>query len=478
MYKNLLFISLATALTASANLKSTELHISDLAINQSDAAMTVNMTVDPADFKVKRNNKVVLTPAVVSQSDTLRLPSVTVAGRDAWYQEMRNTKDHTSLLRSGKKTPLVYSATVPYQQWMQRSNLVILSDTISECNCDDVRSSAIPVVDMDFTPIKYVPDNNTFDYIVPTDTLEKIFNLSGRANIIFKVNRTDIDWTYKTNYSELDSILASINAVKDNKDATVEQILLTGYASPEGPYANNVRLAKGRTEVVRKYVVDHSDFTPAVFKTSSVPEDWAGLRKWLGTSSVPDKNAIIALIDDKSIAIENRNDVLRQRFPETYSFLLANVYPNLRHTDYLITYKVRRYYDVEEIKAVMETNPRNLSLNEFFLLANSYEKGSKEYDSVFLTAARLFPNNDVANLNAAYSAINQGELNSARTFLGRVAPSAKTAYAWGVLYAKEGNYDEAIEMLSQARDGGVVNAVEAIELVEKARTPAKSIKLL
>ncbi|MDE6267186.1 MAG: DUF3868 domain-containing protein [Muribaculaceae bacterium] len=477
MYKNLLLISLATALTASANLKSSQLNISDLAVNQSEAAMTVNMTVDPAPFKVKSNNMVVLTPAIVAQKDTLRLPAVTIAGRNAWFQEVRNNQPNPSLLRAGKKTPLNYSATVPYQPWMQQSNLVILTDTLSECNCF-TRSGHTPVIDMDFTPEIFVSDNNTFEYLVPSDTIEKVFNLSGRANIIFKVNRTDIDWTYKSNYAELDSILASINAVKDNKDATVEQIMLTGYASPEGSYANNERLAQGRTAVVRKYVADHSSFPSNIYKEKSVAEDWAGLRQWLTTSTVPEKKAIIELIDDKSIPVEKKNDVLRQRYPETYRFLLANVYPNLRHTDYVITYKIRRYYDVEEIAAVMQSNPRNLSLNEFFLLANSYEKGSVDYDSVFLTAARLFPNDDIANMNAAYSAINQGELNSARLFLSRIEPSPQTAYAWGVLYAKEGNYAEALEMLKQAKDGGVEMADVVIERVEKAMKPAKKIKLL
>ena len=479
MYKNLLLISLATALTASANQQSAQFNISDLAINQSEEVMTVNMTVNPADFKVKSNRMVVLTPAIIAGSDTVSLPAVTVAGRQAWYQEVRNGRQaDTALLRAGKSVPLSYSATVPYSSWMQQSDLVIMADTINECKCGAVRSSHVPVAQMDFTPPTYVYDTNTFDYIVPTDTLEKIFNLSGRANIVFKVNRTDIDWTYKSNYAELDSILATIKAVKDNKDATVEQILLTGYASPEGPYANNVRLAQGRTEVVRKYVVEHSDFASSVFKTSSVPEDWAGLRQWLQASSLSDKDAIIALIDDEAIAIQNKNDVLRRRFPEAYSFLLANVYPNLRHTDYLITYKIRRYYDVAEIAEVMNTNPRFLSLNEFFLLANSYQKGSPEYDNVFLTAARIYPDNDVANMNAAYSAINQGDLSSARTFLGRITPSAQTTYAWGVLYAREGKYDRAIEMLSQARDAGDANAAAVIEQVQNAMKPAKKIKLL
>ncbi|MDE6300998.1 MAG: DUF3868 domain-containing protein [Muribaculaceae bacterium] len=477
MYKNLLLIFLVAAFSASAGVNSSKLYISDLAVLKSEEAMTVNMTVSPADYKVKTNNLVKLTPILIGQNDTLSLPAVTVAGRNAWYHEVRSNAADPMLLRAGKKTTLAYSATVPYQDWMAVSRMEIVCDTLSECRCD-IRSGSISVAEMDFTPKNYESDSSTFAYIVPTDTIEKIFDLSGSANIVFKVNRTDIDWSYKSNYAELDSILRTIAVVKDNPDATVEQIMLTGYASPEGSYSNNVRLAKGRTEVVKNYVAQHSDFPSSVYTTSYVPEDWEGLRAWLSTSIVPDKESIIALIDDSSVAIENKNDVLRSRFPEQYAFLLANVYPSLRHTDYRITYKIRRYFDVAEIATVMAISPRNLSLNEFFLLANSYEKGSPEYHDVFLTAARIYPDSDVANLNAAFSAISQNELNSARMFLGRVAPSAETAYAWGIIYAKEGDYDKALEMLRQARDGGAENADETIRRVTEASRPGQAVRVL
>lgn len=476
MNKKLLLTLFAAALTASAGAQTAQTYVSNLAVDRTDQAVTVKMTVDPANYSVPTNKAIVLTPAVVAPNDTLRFPSVSVAGRNSWYYQVRNNEAAPTLLRSGKKTPYNYSQTVPYKNWMEVSQVVILCDTVTECGCDD-RSAVYPVAAMDFTPAVYTSNSATFEYIEPNDTIEKVFDLSGRANIVFKVGRADIDWSYKSNQAELDTILQTINLVKNNPDATVEQILLTGYASPEGAYATNERLAKGRTEVVKKYVAEHSDFPASVYKTSFVAEDWAGLREWLSTSLIADKDAIIALIDDSAIAIEKKNDVLRKRYPQEYKFLLANVYPMLRHTDYVITYKIRSYYDVKEIAAVMVSNPRNLSLNEFFLLANSYEKGSADYDNVFLTAARMFPNSDVANTNAAFSAINQGDLAAARQFLGRVKPSADTDYAWGIIHATEGNFDEALVMLQQARNGGVAKAAEVIEQIHKITDPNRNIKM-
>lgn len=478
MSKHFFMIAAFTALSAAAGVNTSQLNISQLSVHKADDAMTVIMTVDPSAYKMKSDRLVVLTPAIASVNDTLRLPSVTVAGRNAWYQEYRNTSDRRYLLRAGKGLPYEYSATVDYLDWMQESRLIMLCDTVNECRCENIGFSAVPVADMDFTPVVYQTGTETFDYIVPSDTIEKIFNLSGRANIIFKVNRTDIDWTYKSNYAELDTILKTIDVVKDNPDASVQSIHLTGYASPEGSYANNVRLAKGRTEAVKRYVAERSAFPASVYSTSSVPEDWRGLREWLVASSVPGKESMIAFIDDRSIPEEVRNDLFRERFPEAYSFLLENVYPLLRHTDYLITYRIRRYFDVEEIAEVMRTNPRNLSLNELFILASSYEKGSPEYDEVFITAARLYPDSETANMNAAFSAMNRGEVKSARLFLSRVAPSVDTVYAEGILSALEGDREKALLLLNQAAEEGHPKALEAIREVEAAASPAERIKLL
>ncbi|MBD5220326.1 MAG: OmpA family protein [Bacteroidales bacterium] len=476
MNKKQLLISLASALTVSAGAQTANTYVSDLAVKRADQSVVVSFNIDPSNYSVPTNKAVVLTPAIVNATDTLRMTPVTVAGRNNWYYHTRNNEAGAMLLRSGKKEPSAYRSQVPYKAWMEVSDVVIFCDTVSECGCDR-RSAVYPVAAMDFSPAVFTQDASMFEYIEPNDTVAKVFNLSGRANIVFKVGRTDIDWTYKANQAELDTILSTINAVKNNPDATVEQILLTGYASPEGSYAGNERLAKGRTEVVKKYVAEHATFPASVYKTSFVAEDWAGLREWLTTSPLNDKDAIIALIDDKAIAVDKKNDALRKRFPDTYKFLLANVYPMLRHTDYVITYKIRSYYDVKEIAAVMVSNPRNLSLNEFFLLANSLPKGSPEYDNVFFTAARMFPTSDVANTNAAYSAINQGDLRSAREFLGQVQTSAATDYAWGIIHAKEGNFTEALGMLQKARSGGITEAGVVIDQIKKITDPSREIRM-
>lgn len=473
-------IAMAAALLplmAAAQTNTERLHISQMSVNKGDSLITLNMTVDPKAYSLKGNDIVSLTPMLANGSDTIAMPELRVAGKQAWYTEIRNgVATPFTLSRAGKSAPVEYSATVPFDSRFDKSGIFIKADTTNVCRCTLPKSGLTPVAELDFDPFK--SSDLIFRYAAPADTAEKVFDLSGRANIIFKVNKTDIDWTYFSNHAELDSILKSIKAVKDNPYATVERILLTGYASPEGPYDNNVRLAKGRTEVVRKYVEEHSSFPHSIYSTTSVPEDWGGLREWLETSAVPNKAEMIAFIDDPSTPIEKKNDIFRAKFPEEYPYLLQNVYPLLRHTDYKITYKIKKFYDVREIAKVFETNPRMLTLNELYLLAGSYEPGSPEYERVYATAALLYPDSDIANLNAASAAMSLDDIQTARQFLAKVKSGPQADYAKGILAAKVKDYKAALEYLKKALAGGVKDAGTIIPKVERALDTDKNIKIL
>ena len=449
------------------------LHISDLAVNKGDSLFTINMNVNPKDFKVKSNDIVTLTPRFVTEYDTVYMPPIRIAGRKAWFTEIREgVATPFTLSRAGKDIPIEYSNTFGAPQYSPTSSIIIQADTTNICNCDPARSGEYTYVDFNEPPV--INDLDfliNFPYVAPNDSADKIFNLSGRANIIFKVNKTDIDWSYFSNKAELDTIVKTIKVVRDNEYATVEKIFLTGYASPEGPYQNNVRLADGRTEEVLKYVERHSDFPHSVYDNNAVPEDWVGLREWIEASDISGKYDMIAFIDDASIPIEKKNDLFKAKFPNEYPFLLNNVYPLLRHTDYKIRYRIKKFYDVNEIEQVFKKNPSLLSLNELYLLSHKYEDGSPEYNDVFITAAAMYPESEVANLNAAGCAMSNGNMQAARRYLEKLSPSADVDCAWGVLYAMEKDYAKAKEYLEKAARAGSQNAKDVLMLVNQALTP-------
>ena len=159
---------------------------------------------------------------------------------------------------------------------------------------------------------------------------------------------------------------------------------------------------------------------------------------------------------------------IRNDYPQDYAFLLANCYPALRHSDYEVKYVLRTYTDVEEMEKVLETSPGKLSLYEMYQIASTYEKGSDEYNELVTIMVHLYPDDEVANLNAANVAIAEGDFKSARKYIERSGNRPEAVYARGLLLAVEGKYAEARPYVEQARDAGVAEAEECLSRIDRA----------
>lgn len=209
-------------------------------------------------------------------------------------------------------------------------------------------------------------------------------------------------------------------------------------------------------------------FEPGIVRTDFEPEDWAGLRRYVERSELAHRGEILAMIDggdDPDI----REARIRRTYPEEYRYLLRNCYPALRHTDYRIDYTIRRFTDVEEIKRVMKVQPQKLSLNEFYLAAQSLEPGSEEFDEVFETAVRMYPDDPTANLNAANTALQRGDLKAARRYLDKSGDAPETIYTRGVLALMSKDYGEAQLRMQEARSLGIALADEALVQIAKLK---------
>ena len=456
--------SLFLALAATAMGQQVDrLGLTDISVTANDQiSLIVTMNVKPDKCHLGTDKMLKVIPVIRSADgeNEKELPAYAIAGRNQYYYNLRSNAI-APLYRSGAHLTDPYTFEVPWQDWMGESTLGFKILT-SGCCGTPLSEEEIPIADLDLIP-PVMPTPADLGYIEPVTTAVKEYALQGKAYVNFPVNKTEIYPTYMNNPVELKKITNSIDTVRDNKDATIESITLTGYASPEGPYDHTVRLAKGRTDAVRDYVSKLYDFPASVYKTASVPEDWAGLREAVVNSALENRDAIIEFIDS-DYPIEKRNDRLRQLFPKDYAWLLKNIYPWLRHTDYLIKYNIKKYSDVEEIKQVLATRPQNLTLDEIYLLANTYQPGTDEYNEVFEIAVRMFPDDQTANLNAANNAISRGDITNARRYLDKAGNSSDADYARGMLAAKEKDYQQALMWL---RKSGTPKAQSAIDRINQ-----------
>lgn len=331
------------------------------------------------------------------------------------------------------------------------------------------KETATPVVPVEIQPlppikeeIKKIEITPLMAYITPQVELVKKRVAEGKAYIDFPVNEIAIYPTYRKNPTELMVIRKTIDQVIIDSTTTITSITIHGYASPEGFYQNNARLAKGRSEALRKYLRELYYLSDTIFTVESTPEDWEGLRRYVTGSDMADKEMMLDIIDS-SLAPDPKDKKLKQlNGGRPYAFLLKEVYPALRHSDYTVHYTVRSF-DVEEGKKLIYTRPDLLSLNEMFYIARSYSEGSEEYKKVFQIAVRQYPDDPVANLNAASIALENKQLVHAKYYLTKAGDSPEAIHARGVLAAIEGDYEQAKHLLMQSSAKGVKESDKVLE---------------
>lgn len=438
--------------------------VRNLAVSRSGDNLFVSMDIDVSSLALKTNRELVLTPVLGGGADSLVLPSVMIAGRNRYYHHLRNGLDSetTSLYRIGKSDVIEYRTVVPYEGWMGKAEFSAVSE-LRGCCSEAVCGISEPLVSLSLEPDRFVP---VFVYLRPAGESVKVRVESGTAYIDYPVSRTDIDPGYRNNRFELEKILSTIDVVRNDSDTRIMSVRIKGYASPESPYENNERLAKGRTETLKSYVLGQYGFADSLITTSYEAEDWAGLERYVEGSSLGGRDGILEIIRS-GLEPDAREWKLKKTYPEDYAYLLRNVYPGLRHSDYAVEYEVRAYTDIEEIKRLLKTRPQNLSLGEMYLAAGSMDVGSSEYNEVFEIAVRMFPEDEAANLNAANTAMSLGDLDRASGYLSKAGDSAEAVYARGLYSALNGDWDEAVRLFSEAGESGISQAAEAIDQTRK-----------
>ena len=434
-------------------------------INREGKYLTVKMNLDLNKLDVDANRAVLLTPRLVNGTDSLDLPAVGIYGRRRYYYYVRNGigsisgESETIYRASSKPDSVAYNNLAEYEKWMDGAMLKFHRSDWGCCHEIVAEYEGI----LGRHREAFFPE---LIFVQPKAEIMKSRSLSGSAYIDFPVDQTVIYPDYRRNTTELGKIQATIDSVRNDKDVTITSVWLKGFASPESPYKHNTELAIGRTASLKKHIGQLYHFADSIIQTDYEPEDWAGLRRYVEQSNINYRAEILALIDS-DMEPDAKEAKIKRTYPNEYRFMLQNFYPALRHTDYRIDYNIRKFNKVEEIKRIMAEQPQKLSLNEFYLVAGKYEPGTDEFTDVFETAVRMFPNDEIANLNAANAAIRRDDFATARRYLNKAGDSAEAVYARGALAIREKDYDTARRYLGKAKEMGLEKATLTLEELDE-----------
>ncbi len=434
-------------------------------MNRNGKYLTVTMDIDLSELDVNSNRAALLTPRLVNGADSLDLPSIGIYGHRRYYYYIRNGistisgESEKSFKASNKPEQLEYDNHIHYEKWMDgatlkfhRSDWGCCQEILAECEGVLGRHREV-----------FFPE---LVFVQPKAEVMKSRSLSGSAYIDFPVDQTVIYPDYRRNTVELGKIQATIDSVRDDKDITITSVWLKGFASPESPYKHNTDLAIGRTAALKKHIGQLYHFADNIIQTDYEPEDWEGLRRFVEQSNIDHRTEILAMIDS-DMEPDAKEAKIKRTYPQEYRFMLQNFYPALRHTDYRIDYNIRKFNEEEEIMRIMAEQPQKLSLNEFYLVAGKYEPGTEEFTDIFETAVRMFPSDEIANLNAANAAIRRDDFSVARKYLDKAGDSAEAVYARGALAVREGDLETARRYLNKAKEMGLEKAGRTLNELEE-----------
>lgn len=332
------------------------IRIDDIKSEQCGDSLRISMDLDVSALKLSANRGVVLSPTLEAPGHVLELDKVEVLGRNLYIWKLRNKAEGRYFRRKfGTRQTIPYSWTVRMEPWMETS-VLYLSNDVQRCCKTILEEGKETLLALDYrapepeaTP---VPEPVVQPEPVAQPEPRKVLvsrkeSISGTAYVGFPVNRWDILENFRNNRMELGKIRQTIESVLGNPDITIDRIILTGYASPEGAWSHNEMLAENRTKSVRQYVMDRYGIGARQIEARSGAEDWSGLRDYVQRGWSPNKYAILDIIDSGRLPDE-KEALIRSRYPSDYRMMYEECYPTLRHTDYIIEYTITTYEEKDE----------------------------------------------------------------------------------------------------------------------------------
>lgn len=450
-------------------------------IKRENGTLNANMDVALNDLQLKSQLMLYLRPLIVNGMDTVAFSPIVVKGnrrnksleRLIDFDGFEYKDNPEAVIKYEKKENQIYSFTLstPYQEWMRDAALVLLEQA-EGCACRDEYQDTVEVIYPLLKSPKFI-----FPYKEPP--AEEIKERSDRhkAYINFEVAKYKLLPNYKNNAQVLAEVEKIVSEVKNDQNLTINELMIRGFASPEGGFESNITLSENRAKAFVEYLREkYRGAIPGdLMKVDWEGEDWIGFKRQMIASNYHDKAAVLDVLstvssDSLRRNIEKPNGKYVSTDPndpnnskkkaalkklsngKTYREVLADYYPVLRRNDYIISY-ITKPFSVEEAREVIKTKPQHLSLNEMYHVANSYPKDSQDFKRVMDIIAHFYPKDETAILNRAIYDIENQNYDLAIEKLSKIN-TGEASNALGVAYYYKNDYQRAGQFFNRAANAG------------------------
>ena len=249
------------------------------------------------------------------------------------------------------------------------------------------------------------------------DSFQRVINKQQEANVKFLINQANLRSNELKNNSvkEFVAMLKRINA--DREGLAIKNVEVKAYASPDGGYNFNDKLANKRQNVSEGYVKQQlkGNKMQADIDAHYTAQDWEGFMKLVQASNIQDKDVILRVLSMYKDPQEREQQI--RNMSEGFRELADGILPELRRSRLIINYQVIGRSD-EQIKQQYAADPTKLSLEELLYLAALEDQVSTK-EAIYKKTIQLHKNDFRAYNNLAALALNKGDEATAERYLSQ-----------------------------------------------------------
>jgi Flp pilus assembly protein TadD len=335
---------------------------------------------------------------------------------------------------------------------------------------------------------------------IAPDKFQRIIKEAHNANILFLIQQAELrsGELAKGSLSDWKNIVANADKAA-NQNVDIE---ISSYASPDGGYDLNEKLAEKREQNTKTYLTKELAKTNvgAPVNARYTAEDWDGFKELVESSNIQDKDLILRVLSMYKDSEEREREI--KNISSVFKVLADEILPQLRRSRLTANVEIIGKSD-EEITALSGSNPKSLTVEE--LLYAAYLTSSLDQkEKIYTDATKFFPNDargfnnlgvieyikgnvagaesnfskanqlagslPEANLNLGFAALTKGDKTKAEEYFGKAAGTEQLGSAQGFLAVLNGNYSQA----AQAYGSSVSNNAALAQILSKDYNKAQN----
>lgn len=288
------------------------------------------------------NYETVVTPFLKNGADSIELPAIVAQSRHTRILMKRQQTAGefipvaSDIVYVNKGDLFLYNVSIPYEKWMNHSDLIISSYEKGCCKLE-LMAKKIMMSDIVFErpqmiePVKIIP-------VITTETRTESFQIQ------FKLAEAKVLRDFGNNAVELERIDQVIKGQNDKESVTlIKEIIITGHVSPEGDYTFNYNLAQRRADALKDYIInEYPNISSGLISTKNGLIDWRYLVELLERSDLSNRQEVIDLIQNTYPQSDIETKIQKLDGGKTYRFLLNNIYPVMRIDSAVKIYLIKK----------------------------------------------------------------------------------------------------------------------------------------